>query len=76
MIANNLASAMAVHPGEIIRDEIEFRGIAQRELARNIGVSPTIINEVLKGKRQLGTERFFFPKEVVISKTDAYNRLR
>lgn len=56
MIANNLTPAMAVHPGELIRDEIEFRGIAQRELARRIEVSPTIINEVLKGKRQLGTE--------------------
>lgn len=56
MIANNLAPAMAVHPGEIIRDELESRGISQRELARTIGVSPTIINEFLKGKRQLNTE--------------------
>lgn len=56
MIANHLEPAENVFPGEVIRDEIEFRGISQRELARRIGVSPTIINEVLKGKRQLGTE--------------------
>ena len=56
MIANNLTPYIAVHPGEVIRDEIEYRGISQRELARRISVSPTIINEVLKGKRQLGTE--------------------
>ena len=56
MIANNLIPANAVHPGEILRDEIEYRGISQRDLARRIDVSPTIINEVLKGKRQLGTE--------------------
>lgn len=56
MIANNLTPAIAIHPGELIRDEIEFRGIAQRELARRIEVSPTIINEILKGKRQLSTE--------------------
>lgn len=56
MIANNLTPAIAVHPGEIIRDELEFRGISQRELARTISVSPTIINELLQGKRQLNTE--------------------
>lgn len=56
MIANNLTPVIAVHPGEVIRDEIEYRGISQRDLARRIGVSPTIINEVLKAKRQLGTE--------------------
>lgn len=56
MIANNLIPANAVHPGEILHDEIEYRGISQRDLARRIDVSPTIINEVLKGKRQLGTE--------------------
>lgn len=56
MIANNLIPANAVHPGELLRDEIEFRGMSQRELAKRINVSPTIINEVLKGKRQLGTE--------------------
>lgn len=56
MIANELAPAIAVHPGEIIRDELEFRGISQRELSRTISVSPTIINEVLQGKRQLNTE--------------------
>lgn len=56
MIANNLTPAIAVHPGEIIRDELEFRGISQRGLARTISVSPTIINELLQGKRQLNTE--------------------
>ena len=56
MIANNLVPAIAVHPGEIIREELEFRGISQRELARATGVSPTIINEFIKGKRGLGTE--------------------
>ncbi len=56
MTANNLTPFRATHPGEIIREELEFRGISQRELARVIGVCPTIINELIKGKRQLGTE--------------------
>ena len=56
MIAGNLVPAVNVHPGEVIREELEFRGISQRELSRRISVSPTIINEMLKGKRQLSTE--------------------
>jgi len=44
------------HPGEIIKDEIEFRGISQRALATQIGVSPTQLNEILNGKRALNTE--------------------
>ncbi len=44
------------HPGEIIKDEIEYRGISQRALAMQIGVSYTQLNEVLNGKRALNTE--------------------
>ena len=44
------------HPGEVIKDEIEFRGISQRALAAQIGVSYTQLNEVLNGKRTLNTE--------------------
>ena len=41
------------HPGEVIKDEIEYRGISQRSLAAQIGVSYTQLNEVLNGKRTL-----------------------
>lgn len=34
MIANNLTPVYATHPGEIIKDELEFRGISQRSLRR------------------------------------------
>ena len=44
------------HPGEVVKDEIEFRGISQRALAMQIGVSYTQLNEVLNGKRPLNTE--------------------
>ena len=44
------------HPGEVIKDEIEYRGISQRALAMQIGVSYTQLNEVLNGKRPLNTE--------------------
>jgi len=56
MEANNLEPFVPTHPGEIIKDEIEYRGISQRALATQIGVSPTQLNEVLNGKRALNTE--------------------
>lgn len=45
-----------IHPGEIIKDEIDYRGISQRRLAAQMGVSHTLLNEVLNGKRQVNTE--------------------
>lgn len=56
MIANNLTSFEPTHPGEILKDEIEFRGISQKKLAEEIGVSYTVLNEILNAKRPLNTE--------------------
>lgn len=56
MIANNLEPYYNTHPGEILKDEIEYRGISQRKLAAEIGVAPSQLNEVLNGKRALNTE--------------------
>lgn len=43
----------AIHPGEFVKDEMEEVGITQKNLAKKIGVSTTIINEVVKGKRRI-----------------------
>lgn len=56
MEANKFEPFTPTHPGDIIKDEIEYRGISQRALATQIGVSPTQLNEVLNGKRALNTE--------------------
>ena len=54
--ANNMASSMLIHPGEMIKDEINARGITQKELAQQMGVSYTVFNEILNGKRPVTTE--------------------
>ena len=56
MIANNLKSFEPTHPGEVLKDEIEFRGISQKKLAEEMGVSYTVLNEILNAKRPLNTE--------------------
>ena len=54
--ANNMTSSMLIHPGEMIKDEIIARGITQKELAKQMGVSYTVFNEILNGKRPVTTE--------------------
>ena len=56
MIANNLKPFHPTHPGEVLKDELEFRGISQRGLARRIGISYSAFNEMLNGKRSLSPE--------------------
>jgi addiction module HigA family antidote len=56
MIANNLVPSTPIHPGEMIKDELEYRGISQRKFAESIGISYTLLNEVLNGKRAVTTE--------------------
>ncbi len=56
MIANNLTPFEPTHPGEILKEEIEYRGLSQRQLAKEMGVSPSLLNEILNGKRGLSAE--------------------
>lgn len=56
MIANNLTPFEPTHPGELIRDELEERHLTQAKLAEQIGVSPSLLNEVVNGKRGVNTE--------------------
>ena len=56
MIANNLTPFEPTHPGELIRDELDARNISQAKLAERIGVSPSLLNEVINGKRAVNTE--------------------
>ena len=43
-----------IHPGEILLEEFHKpMGLSQNQLARDIGVSPRRINEIVLGKRAL-----------------------
>ena len=56
MIANNLTPFEPTHPGELIKDELEANSITQAKLAESIGVKPSLLNEIIKGKRGVNTE--------------------
>ena len=51
-----LAPSTPIHPGEIIKDELEARGISQRKFASMINCSHSVLNEILNGKRPLTTD--------------------
>lgn len=41
------------HPGEILKDEIEARGISQRKLAERMGLTYSVLNEILNARRPM-----------------------
>lgn len=53
MAANNLKPFTQTHPGELLKDEIECRHISQKQLAADMGVSYTVLNDIVNGKRSV-----------------------
>ena len=46
-------SDIAIHPGELLQEEIEFIGMTQHELAKRMGRPPQAVNEIIKGKKSI-----------------------
>ena len=45
--------ARPIHPGEILKEEIEYRGISQGKLAVQMGMSYKMLNHILNERRPL-----------------------
>jgi addiction module HigA family antidote len=45
-----------VHPGELLKDELEYRHLSQRSVATKLGLPYTAFNEILNGKRPVTTD--------------------
>lgn len=45
-----------VHPGEVLKDELEEIELTQTALANHIGVLPKTINEICRGKRGISAD--------------------
>ena len=46
----------AVHPGEILRDELEELGLSARKFAAHIGVPANAVTQILNGERGISAE--------------------
>ena len=44
------------HPGDVVKEELEARGISQKEFASRTGISYTMLNEILNSKRPITSE--------------------
>lgn len=46
-------SDLPIPPGEVLAEEIAARGMPQRELAARMGCQPQVVNEIIRGKRDI-----------------------
>lgn len=48
-----MATNFTVHPGALLEEDLAGIGMTQKELSRQTGISTTVINELIKGKRSM-----------------------
>lgn len=53
---NELICAVPIHPGEMLKDELQARGMSQRKFAGIIGMPYTAFNEIINSKRPITTD--------------------
>lgn len=44
------------HPGEVLKDEIEYRKLSQHKLAEQMGISYKVLNDILNCRRPVTTQ--------------------
>ena len=56
---------VAITPGEYLAEEIEARGLSQKELAKRMGRPANVINEIVNGKKSITAETALQLEEVI-----------
>lgn len=51
--AHEILTEDAFHPGEFIKDELEARKMKQQALADSMGISKSIVSQIISGKRNI-----------------------
>jgi addiction module HigA family antidote len=46
----------AIHPGVLLKEEMDDLKVTQKELSDQTGIAKTVINEIIKGKRRINAE--------------------
>ena len=52
-LTKDVIPGQAFHPGVLLKDEIEYRQIKQKDLARSMHIATTVLSEIIHGKRNL-----------------------
>lgn len=45
-----------IHPGELLKEEVEERQLSQRKLAEQMGISYKVLNDILNCRRPITTQ--------------------
>jgi addiction module HigA family antidote len=53
--ANEITPSHIFHPGIVLNEEIEYRGLTKKKVAENMNISPTVLSEIIAGKRTITT---------------------
>ena len=64
------------HPGEVLKDEIEYRKISQRKLAEQTGMPYKALNDLLNGRRALTTATAMMFEEALDIPAESLMRLQ
>jgi addiction module HigA family antidote len=64
------------HPGEILKEEIEYRGISQKKLADDMKISYTVLNEILNARRPLTAHTALLFEAVLGTEADTLMRIQ
>jgi len=55
-LANDLVPGSSMHPGELLRDELDAREMKQVDLAKQLGIAKNVMSEIISGKRNITPE--------------------
>lgn len=53
--ANEITPKNLFHPGVVLGEEIEYRGLTKNSVAERMGISSTVLSEIISGKRNITT---------------------
>lgn len=62
---NDCIPCIAIHPGEILNDELEAREMKQKELASLMNMPTSVLNDIIKGRRALTPEVSVLLQEIL-----------
>ncbi|MDR0693849.1 MAG: HigA family addiction module antidote protein [Prevotellaceae bacterium] len=64
------------HPGELLKEEIEYRGIPQCKIAAQMGMSYTVFNDILNERRPLSAASAMMFEAALGVKADMLMRMQ
>ncbi len=56
IFVNDIPAGVPIHPGAIINDEIEAREVKQKDLAKDMGISPSMLSDLIHGRRNISAD--------------------